>query len=208
MTDVPRTSPERPIIWSPGRPATGSRRRPVDVPIQNFCIFVFPVKNSNRCVKQGLLHLKTLFSLNHQFFCWSPKSPLKVPWTYRTLGLLGDLQGRPGDVACRLGTEYPWLYQQFENVSIVFVEQKNFGLDYELTQSQRKRLDHLKVQEGQPEVYVVQTKTLKISGLQLFPVVQKLTRRYVALPIQVSRVVSCIKSLVDLGVKEVIKIYN
>ena len=29
----PGTSPERPIIWSPGRPATGSRRRPVDVPI-------------------------------------------------------------------------------------------------------------------------------------------------------------------------------
>ena len=28
MTDVPRTSPERPMIWSPGRPATGSRRRP------------------------------------------------------------------------------------------------------------------------------------------------------------------------------------
>ena len=28
MTDLPGTSPERPIIWSPGRPATASRRRP------------------------------------------------------------------------------------------------------------------------------------------------------------------------------------
>ena len=30
---------------------------------------------TSRCVKQ-VLHLKTLFSLNHQFLCWSPKSPL------------------------------------------------------------------------------------------------------------------------------------
>ena len=58
MTDVPGTSPERPIIWSLGRPATGSHRRPVDIPIQNFCMFVFPVKNSNRCVKQELLDLQ------------------------------------------------------------------------------------------------------------------------------------------------------
>ena len=33
------------------------------------------------------------FSLNHQFFCWSPKSPLKVPWRSKTLLPLGDLQG-------------------------------------------------------------------------------------------------------------------
>ena len=39
MTEVPGTSPERLIIWPPGRPTTGSRRRPVDFPIQNFCIF-------------------------------------------------------------------------------------------------------------------------------------------------------------------------
>ena len=64
MTDVPGTSPERPIIWFPGRPATGSRRRPQ----------------------------KTFFLLNYQFFCWSPKSPLNVPWRSWTLGTLGDLQ--------------------------------------------------------------------------------------------------------------------
>ena len=87
MTDVPGTSPERAIIWSPGRPATGSRRRPVDVPIQNFCILVFPVKNSNsKTVKQELLHLKSTFFIKLSFFfCWSPKSPLKVPWRSRTL---------------------------------------------------------------------------------------------------------------------------
>ena len=33
--------------------------------------------------------------------CWSPESPLKVPWRSRTLGPLGDLR----DVACRLGQE-------------------------------------------------------------------------------------------------------
>ena len=26
------------------------------------------------------------FSLNHQFFCWSPKRPLKVPWRSWRLG--------------------------------------------------------------------------------------------------------------------------
>ena len=92
MTDVPGTSPERPIIWYSGRPATGSRRRLLDVPIEKFCTFVFPVKNSIRCVKQELLPLKNTFSLNYQFFCWSPKSPLNVPWRSRTLGPLGDLQ--------------------------------------------------------------------------------------------------------------------
>ena len=61
MTDVLRTSPERPIIWSQGRPTIGSRRRPVDIPIHIFWIFVFPVKTSNRCVKQRLLHLKNTF---------------------------------------------------------------------------------------------------------------------------------------------------
>ena len=58
MTNVPRTSPESPIIWSPTRPVTGSRRRPGDIPIYNFWIFVFPVRKSNECVKQRLLHLK------------------------------------------------------------------------------------------------------------------------------------------------------
>ena len=38
------------------------------------------------------MHLKTLFSSNHQFFWLSPKSRLKVPWRCQTLGLLGDFQ--------------------------------------------------------------------------------------------------------------------
>ena len=93
MTDVPGTSPERPIICSPGRPATGSCRRPVDVLIQNFCKFVFSVKNSNQCVEQYSLHLKSTFFIKLSFFYWSPKSPLKVPWSSRMLGPLGNLQG-------------------------------------------------------------------------------------------------------------------
>ena len=36
MTGVPRMSPERPIIWSQGRLAPGSRRRPVNVPIHQI----------------------------------------------------------------------------------------------------------------------------------------------------------------------------
>ena len=100
MTDVLGMSPERPIIWSPGRPETGSRSRPVDVPIQNFYIFVFPLKNSNRCVKQKLLHLKSTFFIKLSFFF---VVPLRVPWRSRALGPLGDLQGTSLDVACRLG---------------------------------------------------------------------------------------------------------
>ena len=123
MTDVPGTSPERPIIWSPGRPATGSRRRPVDVPIQNFCIFVFPVKNSNRCVKQELLYLKSTFFIKLSFFCWSPKSPLKVPWRSRTLRPLGDLQGTspgrrvPAEIISLL---YHYQYLKFLDLSFQY----------------------------------------------------------------------------------------
>ena len=58
MTNVPRTSPESPIIWSSGRPATGSCRRPVDIPILNIC---FSSKKSNKYVKQKLLHLENTF---------------------------------------------------------------------------------------------------------------------------------------------------
>ena len=73
--DVPRTSHH--LVsrtfpnWVP--------RRFVDV------VFVSPVKNSNISVKQGLLHLKKPFPLNHQYLCWFPKSPLKIPWRSRTI---------------------------------------------------------------------------------------------------------------------------
>ena len=79
MTDVPGTSPERHIIWSPGCPATESCRRPVDVRIQNFCIFVFPVKTSSRCVKQELLHLKNTFSIKLSFFLLIPQESPEGP---------------------------------------------------------------------------------------------------------------------------------
>ena len=72
MTDVPGTSPERPIIWFPGRPATGSCGRPLDVPIYIFCIFVFPVKYSNGCVKQELLHPKNTFFIKLSIFLLVP----------------------------------------------------------------------------------------------------------------------------------------
>ena len=83
MTGVPQTSPEHPIIWSPERPATGSRRHTIDVPIYNFWIFFFPVKNSNRCVKQRLLHLKNTFFTKSSIFLLvlykSPEGSLEVP---------------------------------------------------------------------------------------------------------------------------------
>ena len=87
MTDVLQTSLERSTILSQGHPLTGSCRCPVDVPVQNFQIFVLPVKNRNRCVIQGLLHLKAIFSLKHQFLCWSPESLLKI--SCRSLTSLG-----------------------------------------------------------------------------------------------------------------------
>ena len=45
------------------------------------------------CKTRTIASKKAIFSLNHQFLCWSPESPLKVSWRFRTLGPLGDLQG-------------------------------------------------------------------------------------------------------------------
>ena len=56
----------------------------------------FPVKDSSRCVKQGLFHLKNTFFIKSSIFAlapWeSPEGPLKVPWKFRKLGPLGNLQ--------------------------------------------------------------------------------------------------------------------
>ena len=92
MTDVPQTSPERPIIWSPGRLATRSRRRPMDVLIYNFWIFVFRVKNSNSCVKQRLLHLKNTFFIKLSIFLGPPR----VPWRSHDVSIF---RGPSGDVS-------------------------------------------------------------------------------------------------------------
>ena len=56
-------------------------------------IFLFPLKNSNRCVKQGLLHLKNTFFIKSSIFVLFPKSPLKVTWRSQTLGPLEELHG-------------------------------------------------------------------------------------------------------------------
>ena len=78
---VPETSPNLVPQMSRGRP---------HLELFNFCFS--PVKINNRCVKQELLHQKTLFSLNHRFLCWSSKSPQKVPWRSRILRALRDFQ--------------------------------------------------------------------------------------------------------------------
>ena len=44
MNDVPQMSPERPIILSPGRRGTGSRRRPVDIPLDDLLNIYFSSK--------------------------------------------------------------------------------------------------------------------------------------------------------------------
>ena len=90
---VSPTSLERPIIWSPDRPSTAFCRRPVDALIQNFCIFVLPVKSRNRYIIQGLLLLKNNFLIKSSVFVLIPESPLKVPCRSRTLEPLVDLQG-------------------------------------------------------------------------------------------------------------------
>ena len=122
MTDVPRTSPERLIIWSSGRPATVSRRRPMDVPINNFCIFVFPVKNSNRYVKLQSLHLKSTFFIKLSFFfCWSPEVPLEVPDVRIFRGPSWDVPGtsRAGwdcsNIFCRISYEIR-LFREYQSL--------------------------------------------------------------------------------------------
>ena len=86
MTDVPRTSLERPIICSQGRSATRSRRRP-RLELLNIC---------SSCKKQKqICNIRTITSEKQFFhkiinFCIGP---LRVPWKSRTLGPLEDLQG-------------------------------------------------------------------------------------------------------------------
>ena len=93
-TDVPRTSLEHLIIWSWGHPATESCRRPVEIPVWNFWIFVLSVKIRNRYVIQALLLLKTISSLNHQFWYWFHESSLKDPSRSQALRPLRDVPGR------------------------------------------------------------------------------------------------------------------
>ena len=119
MADVPRTSLECPIIWSPGCPASGSSRRPLDVPVQNFSIFALPVKIRKRQVIQGLLLLKINFSLNHQLLCWSHKNLLSVPCRCRTFGPLKDLQWTSPAMS-RTGCVIPFLMLVTRNKSVSF----------------------------------------------------------------------------------------
>ena len=60
------------------------------------------------CKTRTIACKKTLFSLNHQFLCWSPKGPLKVPWRPRTLGPLGHLQGMPPGRRVPAGRRLIW----------------------------------------------------------------------------------------------------
>ena len=93
LTDVLRISLERLIIWSPGRPTTGSRRCPIDVSVEKFWIFVLPVKSKNRYVIQGLLLLKDIFFIKLSVFVLVPENPLKVPFRSRMSETLGNFQG-------------------------------------------------------------------------------------------------------------------
>ena len=118
MTDVPGTSPERPIIWSPGRPTTGSRRRPADVPIQTFCVFVFPVKNSNRCVKQELLYLKNTFFIKFSIFVLVPSESPECPGRQ---DLQGTFRGRnvpAGSIIASILTMYCCNYRILKTIVI------------------------------------------------------------------------------------------
>ena len=112
MIDVPWTSPERVIIWSPGCSATWCRRRPVKAPFRTFEYLLF--------------QWKTLFSLNQQFLCWSPKSPLKVPWrswTLRTFrGSSGDVPGTSRDGWAVVKTQ-SWIEFQSLDVYLFLFEE-------------------------------------------------------------------------------------
>ena len=97
MTDAQWTSPERPIIWSPGRPATGSRGRPC-LDLLNICFSSKKqVCNRNRCVKQGLLHLKNNSFIKSSIFVLVPgesfECPLEVPDVRTFRGPSGDVPG-------------------------------------------------------------------------------------------------------------------
>ena len=61
LADVLRTSLGGPMIWSQGRPATGSHRHHIDVPIKGFEIFALPLKYRNRYVIYIIIVAKIQF---------------------------------------------------------------------------------------------------------------------------------------------------
>ena len=97
----PGTSPESSIVWSPGLFGTA------------FCIFVFSVKNINRCVKQELLHLKNNFFIKLSFFLLveSTETPLKIPDVRSFRGPSGDVPG-----TSRAG----WVLAEYSMLNIFF----------------------------------------------------------------------------------------
>ena len=99
MTDVPRTSPERPIICR-GRP---------QLELWNICFF--SVKIRNRCVKQGLLHLKNNFSIKSSFFVLVPEGSLEVPDVRTFRGPSGNVPG-----TSRAGWVVAYEYQKNKQV--------------------------------------------------------------------------------------------
>ena len=100
------TSLERPIIWSHGGPAIGSRRRPVDVPVQNFWIFVSPVKKQKQICNTRTITSEKQFFHKIINFCVGPWGSLVVSLVGFTLGPLGKLQGTSLVVACQLDVSY------------------------------------------------------------------------------------------------------
>ena len=106
MADVPWTFPKCPIIWSLGRPPTGSRRRP-HLELLNIC---FSSKNQWWMCKTKTIASKKHFF--HQILNFSV-GPLKIFWRSQTLGPLGELQGtspgrrvKAGIIVSRLGSKY------------------------------------------------------------------------------------------------------
>ena len=101
MSDVLGTSSKLPIIWSRSWVLQMYRGRPH---LQQMNICFFSKKQQQVCKTKNIASEKHFFHQIINFFCWSPKSPLKVPW--RSPGgpqRQETFSGLPQNVACRLG---------------------------------------------------------------------------------------------------------
>ena len=143
MTDVLGTSLERPIIWSPERPAIRSRRRP-RLELLHVC---------SSCKKQKQLCDRRTIASEKQFFHWIISfciGPLKVPCRSRTLGPLLDLQRTsPGrcvpageelrqSLVSSLGKPQYCIYYQNRNLNMLKTCEKCGVVKYCSKMSQRR----------------------------------------------------------------------
>ena len=123
------------------------------------------------CNTKQIFIYKTIFSLNHQFLCWSPEGLLKVSCRSGTLEPLGDLQGTsPG---CPVPTEcLTMLSVNINNIAIFTIKNVDYrSIIHNISKSEASNLLRNSVVEDRGYIYkniVLNFSLLKVLFLNFF----------------------------------------